>query len=191
MTKKDEKPPPLDAVHAVMVEVQQDFLRYLKRKLGNEEEAFDVLHDFYLKVLKRFDDVRDPEKLRPWMRRVLKTTLVDYYRVQGKRRNLESDYQYLDSVARNGAIDEDLDSLVCSCLYKLLPTLKAEYAEVIWRTDLVGESSESIAKSLGISYENFRVRLHRARQSLRARLEETCQTCPTHGYADCGCRYRE
>jgi len=189
MKKDRQKPAALDAVHAVMVEVQRDFMRYLKRQLGNEEEAADVLHDFYLKVLKHFEDVRDPERLRPWMRRVLQTSLVDYYRAHGKRRDAETDYQYLDSVARNDSIDGDLDRLVCSCLYKLLPTLKPEYAEVIWRADLVGETSETIAKSLDISNDNFRVRLHRARQSLRARLEETCRTCPSHGYTDCGCGY--
>lgn len=178
-----------DAVHAVMVEIQQDFFRFLARRLGNEDEAADVLHDFYVKVLTRVDDVRDTEKLRAWMRRVLETSLIDYYRAQGKKRQADAEYHYLESALLTGDGKGDLDLVVCMCLYKLLPTLKSEYADVLWRADLIGESRQSIAGTLGISESNLRVRLHRARQALRQRLEETCRTCPIHGYLDCGCDY--
>lgn len=178
-----------DAVHAVMAEIRQDLLRFLTRRLGNEHEAKDVLHDFYVKVLTRVGDVRETEKLRAWMRRVLQTSLVDYYRAQGKRRQSETDYQYLESVRLADEVEGDFDQIVCMCLYKLLPTLKPEYADVLWRADLIGESRDNIAKALGVTEANLRVRLHRARQALRDRLEETCRTCPIHGYLDCDCDY--
>jgi len=98
-----------DAVHAVMVEIQQDFFRFLARRLGNEDEAADVLHDFYVKVLTRVDDVRDTEKLRAWMRRVLETSLIDYYRAQGKKRQADAEYHYLESALLTGDGKGDLD----------------------------------------------------------------------------------
>lgn len=189
MTDNKDSEAPSDAVHAVMVEIHQDFLRFLTRRLGNEDEAADVLHDFYVKVLTRIGDVRETEKLRAWMRRVLQTSLVDYYRAQGKKRQAETEHHYLESVRLTGDGKDDLDLIVCMCLYKLLPTLKSEYADVLWRADLIGESRESIADALGVSESNLRVRLHRARQALRQRLEETCRTCPIHGYLDCDCDY--
>tara|TARA_R110002110_G_scaffold85816_4_gene223942 strand:- start:285924 stop:286538 length:615 start_codon:yes stop_codon:yes gene_type:complete len=189
MTNDKDSDSPGDAVHAVMVEVQQDFLRFLTRRLGNEAEAADVLHDFYIKVLTRIGDVRETEKLRAWMRRVLQTSLVDYFRAQGKKRQAESEHHYLESVRPTNDGQDDLDLIVCMCLYKLLPTLKPEYADILWRADLIGESREGIADALGISESNLRVRLHRARQALRQRLEETCRTCPIHGYLDCDCDY--
>lgn len=189
MTDDQDSKLPGDAVHAVMVEIHQDLLRFLTRRLGNEDEAADVLHDFYVKVLTRIGDVRETEKLRAWMRRVLETTLIDYYRAQGKRRQSESEYQYLESVRLTGEGKDDLDLIDCMCLYKLLRTLKPEYADILWRADLIGESRESIVSTLGITETNLRVRLHRARQALRQRLEETCRTCPIHGYMDCDCDY--
>ena len=36
-------------------------------------------------------------------------------------------------------LDVELDGVVCNCLYKLLPTLNPDYAEVIWRADILGE----------------------------------------------------
>ena len=87
--------------------------------------------------------------------------------------------------------DEELDEAVCNCLYKLLPTLKPEYAEVIWRIDLLGEPRERVAASLGVTLNNVTVRLHRGRQALKRRLEEMCLTCPIHGFLDCRCEEAE
>ena len=65
----------VDAVtQNVMQEVQHDMFNFLKSRLGNSHDAADVLQDFYVKVLTRFNDVRDNEKLRSWMYQVLKTT---------------------------------------------------------------------------------------------------------------------
>ena len=187
--RDQDSEPTGSAVRAVMVEIQQDLLRFLTRRLGSKDEAADVLHDFYVKVLTRFGDVRETEKLRAWMHRVLETTLIDYYRAQGKKRRSEANYQVLESMRVASEDKDDLDLIICICLYKLLPTVKAEYADVLWRADLIGESRESIAAALGITESNLRVRLHRARQALRQRLEETCRTCPIHGYLDCDCDY--
>ncbi len=186
MNKGDTDEPTHDVAHAVMVEIQRDLLRILTRRLGNQDEAADVLHDFYVKVLAHIGDVRDTEKLRGWMRRVLETTLIDYYRSQGRRRRGEAEFQLMESLSEDSAIgSEDLDLAICMCLYKLLPTLKSEYADILWRADLIGEPREKIASDLGLSESNLRVRLHRARQALKQRLRETCQICPIHGFMDC------
>lgn len=187
MTDEKDGESPEDAVQAVLAEIQKDLLRFLTRRLGNQDEAADVMQDFYVKVLTRIGDLRETDKLRAWMRRVLETTLVDHYRAQGKRRRAEREHSNLESLRLTGEDKDDLDLLVCMCLYKLLPTLKPEYADLLWRVDLIGESRESITSALGITEANLRVRLHRARQALRARLEETCRTCPIHGYLDCDC----
>src|SRR3546814_19115504 len=75
------------------------------------------------------------------------------------------------------------------CLHKILPALKPEYAEILRRVDLAEEPREAIAAALGLTIGNLTVRLHRARQALRRVLELTCETCPIHGYLDCGCAY--
>ena len=50
--------------------------------------------------------------------------------------------------------DVELDGAVCNCLYKLLPTLKPDYADVIWRADIFGEPRDRIAASLGTTLNN-------------------------------------
>jgi RNA polymerase sigma-70 factor (ECF subfamily) len=84
---------------------------------------------------------------------------------------------------------EEFDAAVSASLYMFLPTLKPEYAEVLWRADLVGEQRDRTAKLLGTTVNNVGVRLYRARTALRKRLEQMCVTCPNHGFFDCTCEY--
>jgi RNA polymerase sigma-70 factor (ECF subfamily) len=93
----------------------------------------------------------------------------------------------LERAAEAIAPDPEVDGIVCDCLYKLLPTLRPDYADVIWRADILGEPRDRIAASFGTSLNNVNVRLHRGRQALKRRLEETCLTCPVHGFLDCRC----
>ena len=72
--------------------------------------------------------------------------------------------------------DPEVDKVVCDCLYRLLPMLRKDYSEIIWRADLLSEPRERIAASLGTTVNNVTVRLHRGRQALRKRLEQMCQT---------------
>lgn len=85
------------------------------------------------------------------------------------------------------ALGQHDDAAVCTCLHKILPTLKPDYAEIVWRADLLGEPRDRIAETLGITANNVTVHLHRECQALRKRLEETCLTCPEHGFFDCRC----
>ena len=78
---------------------------------------------------------------------------------------------------------------MCACVLDLVPTLKPEYAAVI-EADLAERDPESVADALGVTRNNLKVRRHRARQQLRARLEETCRLCAAHSCLDCTCSSR-
>ena len=55
--------------------------------------------------------------------------------------------------------DDDLQRTVCACLGELIPRLKPEYAELLARVELGGESLQAAAKSLAITPNNASVRL--------------------------------
>ena len=106
------------------------------------------------------------------------STIVDHQRraIRRRRREVAMEQNDMESLAVEP--DGELDGAVCNCLYKLLPTLKPDYADVIWRADILGEPRDRIAVSLGTTLNNVTVRIHRGRQALKKRLEEMCLTCP-------------
>lgn len=179
------------AVQRALVEARQEILLFLQQRLRDRDEAEEVLQRFSLRALERASQLRDVRTVRGWLGRILATTIVDHQRsaIRRRRREIEVDQTTLEN--HPAAPDPELDAAICNCLYRLLPTLKAEYADIVWRADILGEPRDRLAASLGTSLNNITVRLHRGRQALRKRLEEMCRTCPVHGFLDCQCEKGE
>ena len=179
------------AARAADAAVRRALVESRRQILGSSEAAEDVLQAFMLRAIERLAQLRDVRTVRGWLSRILASTIVDHQRRSTRRRQREAVMSPNDLEAFEIEADEELDEAVCNCLYKLLPTLKSEYAEVIWRVDLLGEPRDRVAASLGITLNNVTVRLHRGRQALKKRLEEMCLTCPVHGFLDCRCEEAE
>ena len=172
------------AIEAALTESHQDLFRFLRRKIGNDADAKDVLQEFYVKALARFEDLKDEDRLRGWLAQVLRSTIADHFRNRKRTSDLLANYA-ADANLLVGY--EELDFVICACLYKMLPTLSSSYADLIWRADLIGEERSTIAEDLGLNGVALRVKLHRARRAMRERLEQTCDTCLEHGYFQCAC----
>lgn len=158
-----------------------EFLAFARGRLGDPELAADAVQESLLKALRGSGQIRDEESVKAWFYRILRRTIIDVYRNRGAhQRAVEKLERELDKSLAE-------DRTVCACVQRLLPTIKPEYATLVRRLDLDGEEAAPVASSLGITRNNLTVRLHRARQQLRERLEETCRVCAKHGCLDCTC----
>ncbi|WP_054005342.1 RNA polymerase sigma factor [Cypionkella psychrotolerans] len=178
--------PNADAVRQALTESHQRCLSYLRRRLGNVDDARDVMQSFMLRAIDRADALRDVNTVRGWLSRLLATTIVDHQRSAARRRQRETVMgpEFFDTGSASGA---ELEVAVCACLHQLLATVKPDYAEIIQRIDLNEEPRATVAADFGLSLATLTVRLHRARSALKKRLVEMCLTCPEHGFMDCGC----
>jgi len=174
-------PPPLDSILAA----RGRLLRGLTRALGNAEEADEVLQQAFEKALARVDTLREPESAVAWFRRLVRNATVDHLRrvaarERAHRRWLAEPESWAPDIA---------DATVCRCVTELLSELRQAHAHVLRRVDLESASIEDVARDLGITPNNVRVRLHRARAALRPRLVSLCVGCRDRGHLDCGCRW--
>lgn len=160
-----------------------EFLAFARGRLGEPELAADAVQESLLKALKNSDQIRAEESVKAWFYRILRRTIIDLYRRRDVHQRAADRLQAeLDSPPS----DEE-ERTVCACMERLMPGLKPEYSTLLRRLDLNGEEVTPVAASLGITKNNLTVRLHRARQQLRERLEETCRVCANHGCLDCTC----
>jgi RNA polymerase sigma factor (sigma-70 family) len=178
------------SVEAALIANHRDFLRFLVRRLGDADTAEDVLQRFYLRAIDKGSGLQKSESVIAWLYRVLRTTLVDHYRRETTRRRQEADYAQMEILSNEGR-DAELESAICACFEALLPTLKAEYAEILQRVDLQGTPPGDAARDLGLTPNNLRVRLHRARQALKQSLLVSCGVCAVHGCLNCDCGHAE
>ncbi|MCB9891381.1 MAG: sigma-70 family RNA polymerase sigma factor [Planctomycetes bacterium] len=158
------------------------FLRFLEHRVGSREEAEEILQDAFVRGVENAAEIRE-ESAVAWFYRVLRNAVVDRYRRKDKEPGTLGETSD-EVVAR---LDRELEREACTCIKELLPLLNADYAELVRRVDLDGDSIGSIATERGVSAGSARVRLHRARAALRREVERTCRTCAEHGCLDCTC----
>jgi len=162
------------------------FLSFLEARVGNREDAEEILQNAFVRSIQRADSIRDSESAIAWFYRLLRNAVVDHYRSRASgSRSLEAFAQQLSKADERA--EPETERVICECVKELVPVLKPEYAELITQVDLQGADVTSVADSLGINPGNARVRLHRARTALRHEVERTCRTCATHGCIDCTC----
>lgn len=172
-----------------LLDNESEFRMFLRRRVGDEAMADDLLQQSMIRAVHSHHSVRNNESVVAWFYKILRHTLIDYYRSKGAeaRRN----DAFLQELTLSGDDKEppldEVKSTVCACLNRLLPKLRSNYAELIRRIDLEEESPKLVAEELKISQSNLTVRLHRARQALRASLEQSCGVCSTHGCLNCTC----
>lgn len=160
------------------------FQGFARRRLANDDLAADAVQESLLRALTS-DHAPSPQgTVVAWFYRILRNVVIDLHR---RRTSQVKALERLASEHPGEMTDEELAKAACACLHALMPTLRPGYAQVLQLSDLEDQAPEDVAQQLGISRNNLKVRLHRARRQLRQRLEQTCKVCATHGCLDCHC----
>jgi RNA polymerase sigma-70 factor (ECF subfamily) len=173
------------AVLAALVANRDRFLGFLERRVGRREVAEEILQDAFVRSLARGRTLREDESAIAWFYRLLRNAIVDRARADAAERRGRA---ALAAEPAAGEPDQELLDTICACVTSLVDTLRPEYAAAIRRVELDGESLPAFAAATGITRGNAAVRLYRARQALRRRIEESCGPCAAHGGWQCECR---
>ena len=164
-------------------------LSFVRKRVGDDGVAQDLFQQSVLQAIERRSSLRRREDAVAWFSSILRHTLVNYLRKGAVEARGKKAYRQALIHSGHGKVPpfEEVGDNPCSCAYVLLPTLRPSYAELIRRIDLEGESSKTVAKDLAMTRNNVRVRLHRARQVLRARLVRFCGPCCERSCRNCRC----
>lgn len=182
MRDDSTRPPPSEFVMQAAKAHEAELRGFLRARLSSEADVDDVLQKAFLRALEGAGTLRDPSKVRPWLFRLLRHTLIDHRRAAGLRgaRLILSDT--LPEAAPPSAPDN-----TCECSIRLLDTLTPSYAAILRRVAIEGAEIAEAADELQISTNNAMVRLSRARQALRERLMEHCGVSSVRACLSCAC----
>lgn len=147
-------------------------LSFLRKRVEDDSVAQDLFQQTVLRAIERQSSLRRREDAVAWFYSILRHALVDYLRKRAVEARGKKAYSQALIHSGHGKVlpFEEAAGNLCSCAYAILPSLRPSHAELIRRIDLGGESSKTVAQDLAMTRNNVRVRLHRARQVLRARL---------------------
>jgi len=145
------------------------------RYTGNREDAEDVLHDGFMKVIRSISNFKENQtgSLEAWMRKIMVNTALNFIRDQKK----EKMFTELDPVLEKATDQEDHDDyggydFSKEQLMDLVCSLPAGYRTVFNLYVMEDYSHREIADLLGISENTSKSQLSKARNFLRKRLLE-------------------
>jgi RNA polymerase sigma-70 factor (ECF subfamily) len=164
-------------------------LSFLRKRVGDDGVAQDLFQQSVLRALEHQSSLRRREDAVAWFYSILRHALVDYLRKRAVEARGKKAYSQALVHSGHGKVPpvEAVADNLCCCAYAILPSLRPNHDELIRRIDLGGESSKTVAQDLAMTRNNVRVRLHRARQVLRARLVAFCGRCCERDCQDCWC----
>jgi RNA polymerase sigma factor (sigma-70 family) len=135
--------------------------------LRDRAAAEDVVVDTLLSALDHGDQLRDPEKLRPWLLRIAANRALGVRRSSSRVVQL---HVVPDRPARR--TDEDERLTLLSCVDRLAPRTRAAVV-LRYYADM---SVRDTAEALGISENTVKTQLREALEQMRRALGETGET---------------
>jgi RNA polymerase sigma-70 factor (ECF subfamily) len=162
----------------------QDYSRVRKFILAlvrDEWVADDLIQETFLKVQQNIKSLRDPSRLSSWIFRIAHNLCQDHFRRMKKSRQEESIDQEETGDLKASLIQKELgiqkeleQRQMGECVQNQINLLPQSLRTVLVLFDIMEFSHQESADILGITVENVKVRLHRARKKLKSILEEKC-----------------
>lgn len=164
------------AMEELLMRAQQVAYRFSLLVCGHPEDAEDVMQDALIRTYKHAGSIKDPSAFRTWLFRTVRNACLM------KRR------KRVDEPARMEALEEGTPQEVATHdrgpdqvamnhwlgrrLREALAKLPPAYRMIVLLREMEGLSTREVAVVTGMTEDNVKTRLHRARVMLRESLAE-------------------
>lgn len=165
-------------------------IRHYIARLAGSDFAEDLTQEVFISINEHLSSLKDPALIKPWAYRIAYRHTIDCFRQQNRLAPLASDMQddqdisdiqqgSLDSIDQEWMTQEMLD-----CIQGYVHQLPEKYRDVIILSQFEGFKNREIAEILGISLDSVKIRLHRAKGSLKQAFQSGCDV-----YYDASCKF--
>jgi RNA polymerase sigma-70 factor (ECF subfamily) len=141
---------------------------FIKKRIENPDDAKDILQEVFYKIHSGIDSLNEESRLQPWIYRITRNTIADYYRSRAEPSQLATELPNTDESAST----IDIESIL-ACLRPMLSQLPDKYRTAIELTDFDGLTQQQLADKMEISLSGAKSRVQRA----RAMMKETMLAC--------------
>jgi RNA polymerase sigma-70 factor (ECF subfamily) len=171
------------ALDRLLMQAQEVAWRFSTSVCGHADDAEDAMQEALIKTYRYVGRIREPGAFKPWLYRTVRNAcLMGRRKRAGEPVRLRS----LDDVVPGDGHPMRIDApdpgknpeqLADNAglrrrLRKALRTLPPPYRAVVFLREMEWLSTREVAKVMGMSEDNVKTRLHRARLQLQAALNE-------------------
>jgi RNA polymerase sigma-70 factor (ECF subfamily) len=141
------------------------------RRLGNPSEALELTQEVFLHVLRRLDQLREPERFAGWLRQVAVRMAINRATRRNAPPSVETSVLEGAGEQREAPLDELISRERAHRLWEALERLKPIDREALVAFYIHGHSLIEIADQLCVPIGTVKRRLHTARKRLKAELQ--------------------
>jgi RNA polymerase sigma-70 factor (ECF subfamily) len=163
------------AFERLVVRFRGPLMAYAYSLLRDRGYAEDAVQEALILAYRDLGTLRDPGKFRQWLYAIVENTALTGYRRMKRRPCFPLGEE--EAVAEGcpfreeGAEPEEVPTFRVEALRASMAALRPHYAEALRLHYVDGLSSRDLAAALGLSRNNAKMRLRRARKALRRDLE--------------------
>lgn len=158
-----------DAMERLLVRAQEVAYRFSLLVCGHVEDAEDVMQDALLRTYQHVREISDPDAFRTWLYTTVRNACL-----MKRRRRAGEPAHFVPVEQQAVPLDQPMaDPWIDRRLRAALATLPRPSRAIVVLREIEGLSTREVATVMGISEDNVKTRLHRARVLLRRALEET------------------
>jgi RNA polymerase sigma-70 factor (ECF subfamily) len=145
--------------------------RFIRRRVGNDADADDVLQNVFAKIHAGLDQLADTDRLPAWIFRIARHAVIDHLRSRASRPEAADlpDDLAADSQESASAVEE-----LAGCVRPLIDRLPEPYRHALTLTEIEGRPQRELARSLGLSLSGAKSRVQRGREQVKAMLLACC-----------------
>jgi RNA polymerase sigma-70 factor, ECF subfamily len=172
-----------EALERLLMRVQEVTWRFSTSVCGHADDAEDAMQEALIKTYRHVTRIREPGAFKPWLYRTVRNACFMGRRKRAgeptRLRSLDDIVQRHGDARRTDVPDpgKNPEQLADNAqlrrrLQRALRTLPGPYRAVVFLREMEGLSTREVAKVMGLSEDNVKTRLHRARVQLQAALNE-------------------
>ncbi len=161
-----------DAFRELVRTWEKRLFYYIRRLVDDEQDAWQILQDTWVKVLSGIKKLREPHKLPSWLYTIARNTAIGHLRKEYTRQALAEHNTALcdiEDTANNIAFDD------AQQVHFSLGEISLHHREVLTLFFLQDLAIEEIAEVLQIPPGTVKSRLFHAKRALKAVLEKEAQ----------------
>ncbi len=166
-----------DAFNELVRSTYQDIYALAYRLTGNRDDASDVVQDAYVRAYRAIRRFRGDSSFSTWMYRITSNCASTHLSRRSRQRTeeLSDEVPIVDLRPEQDPSLRAEAAILRHHIDRAIRALPERLRQVVVLRDLHDLSHSEIAAELGITTSAAKVRLHRARQKLRAVLQRTTE----------------
>ena len=138
---------------------------FILKKVKDKNAANDILQNSFLKIHKNISHLKNPTKVRAWVFQIVRNEIINYFHQESL---------YVEQVKENEEIP-NVDYHDACCFDQFLNDLPEKYKLVIDLIYIEGKKQKEVAALTGLTLENVKVRIKRAKMILKKNFTECCK----------------